>query len=177
MEEARKIICPTDIGCEAQAHVSSELHQTREVRVWISKHKAHEARVSEALPRRRDIQQHEVHVSSQRHETRVSTSECRTHEVWVSQVSPNKCDNQQREVCFSLHQRHETRISKPKCECRIFLIEHELRVSEPCTPETYVSELRHKVNIRSLTAKVRRELKSPHPLRLEAGLFNPLRWI
>jgi len=33
--------------------------------------------------------------------------------------------------------------------------------------------MRCKVNIHSLTARVRREMKSPHPQRLEAGLFDP----
>ena len=45
--------------------------------------------------------------------------------------------------------------------------ERELRVSEPCVTETC------KVNIRSLTITVRRELKSPRPHKLEARLFVP----
>ena len=30
MQKAKKIICPADIGCEAHARVSSDLHQTCE---------------------------------------------------------------------------------------------------------------------------------------------------
>jgi len=84
MEKAEKTICPVDIGWEAQACVSFELHQMCEVCIWILKHKAHEARVFEALPCRRDVQQYEVRVSSQRHETCVSTLERGTQEVRVS---------------------------------------------------------------------------------------------
>ena len=114
-----------------------------------------------------------VHVSSHRHETRVSTTEREAHEVRFCQVSPDKHDNQQHEVRVSSQQRYETRISKPKCESRICSIEHELRISASCALETSVSELRRKVNIRSLTARVRRELKSSRPQILEAGLFDP----
>jgi len=88
-------------------------------------------------------------------------------------VSPDKRDNHQREVRVSSQQRHDTRISKPKRESRVYSTERELHVSEPCPPETSVSELRRKVNIRFLTARVRRELKSPHPQILEASLFDP----
>jgi len=35
MKEAEKIICPEDIGREAQARVSSELHQMCEVCIWV----------------------------------------------------------------------------------------------------------------------------------------------
>ena len=87
-------------------------------------------------------------------------SKCKAHEVRVSQMSSGKHDNQQREVRVSSQQRHETRISKPKCESRVYSTERELRISEPCDPETYVSELRRKINIRS-------------PRRLEACLFDP----
>ena len=79
----------------------SELHQTREVCVWISKHKAKEAYISEALPYRRDVQQCEVRVSSQKHETRVSKTEHGTKKVRVSQMSLAERDNQQCEVCVS----------------------------------------------------------------------------
>ena len=96
-----------------------------------------------------------------------------THKVRVSQVSLGKCDNQQCEVRISSQQRHETRVSKQKHESRVCSIERELHVSEPCAPEICVSELRCKVNICSPMAKVRRELKSLHPQRLEAGLFDP----
>ena len=67
MEESRKIICLADTGCEAQPLVSSKLHQMHEVRAWIPKLRAHEACVSEALPHRRNVQQCEICVSSQRH--------------------------------------------------------------------------------------------------------------
>ena len=134
MQKVRK--CPADIEREAQACISSEPHQTREVCVWIPKRRAQEARISEALPHRCDVQQREVHVPSQRHETRISTTERGTHKVCVSQVSLDKCDNQQCEVRVSSQQRHETRVSKPKRESRICSIERELRVSEPCVTET-----------------------------------------
>jgi len=173
MEEAEKIICPTDIGREAQARVPSKLHQTREVCVWEPKCRAEETRISETLPRRRDVQQHEVRVFSQRHEICVSTSERKAHAVLISQLSPGKHDNQQREVRAFSQQRHETRVSKPKCESRVCFKEHELCISEPCAFEACVSELRRKVNIFSPTAKVRREVKSPHPQRLKVGLFDP----
>ena len=52
-------------------------------------------------------------------------------------------------------------------------MECEHRVSEPYASETYVSELRCKVNIYFIMAKVRKELKSPHPQRFETGLFDP----
>ena len=55
MKEVRKAICPANTGREAQARISSEQHQTREVRVWIPKRRAHEVRVSEALPHKRDV--------------------------------------------------------------------------------------------------------------------------
>ena len=106
-------------------------------------------------------------------QTRVSTSEREAHEVCVSQLSPGKRDNQQREVRISSQQRHETCVSKPKRESRVCSTERELHVSEPYAPETCVSELQHKVNICSPTAKVRKELKRPHPQRLEAGFFDP----
>jgi len=98
----------------------------REVRVWIPKRRAHEARVSEALPHRRDVQQCKVRVSSQRYETRVSTPEHGTREVRVSQMSLDKHDNQQREVRISYKQRYETRISKLKRENRVCSTECEL---------------------------------------------------
>ena len=78
-----------------------------------------------------------------------------------------KHDNQQREVRFSSQQRRETHVSKPKWESRVYSTECELRVSEPCLTKTC------KVNIRSPTAKIRRDMKSPRPQRLEAGLFDP----
>ena len=101
MKEAGKSICPADTRDEVQPCVSSEQYQTREVWVWIPKRRAYEARIFEALPRRCNVQQHDVCVSSQRYETRVSTLERGTHEVHVSQMSPDKCDNQQREVRIS----------------------------------------------------------------------------
>ena len=52
MEEVRKTICPTDTGCEAQARVPPELHQTREVCICILKRRAKEARISKTLPHR-----------------------------------------------------------------------------------------------------------------------------
>ena len=107
MEEAEKTICPVDTGREAQASVSFELHQTREVCVWIPKCRAHEARISKALSHRRDIQQREVRVSFQRHKTCAFMPERGTHEVRVSQVSPDKRDNQQRKVASLL--RKDTR--------------------------------------------------------------------
>jgi len=100
-----------------------------------------------------------------------------TYGVRAPQVSQDKCDNQQREVRVSSQRRHEIRVSKPKRESRVCPTEHGLRVSKPCVPETCVSELRCKVNIHSLTTQVRRELKSPRPQRLEAGLFDPFRQI
>ena len=56
MEESGKTICLIDTGREAQARVPSELHQTREVCIWIPKRRAEEARVFEILPHRRDVQ-------------------------------------------------------------------------------------------------------------------------
>ena len=140
MEEARKIICPVNIKREAPACVSSQQHQMCEVRVLIPKCRAYEARISEALPHRRDVQQHEVRISSQRHEIRISTSEWGTHEVHIFQVSPDKCDNQQYEIRVSSQRRHKTCILKPKCESHFCPIECELRVSEPHIPEAYISE-------------------------------------
>ena len=93
MEEARKAICPIYTGREVQPSVSSERHQTREVCVWIPKDRAHEAHVSKALSCRRDVQQCEVCVFSQRYETCVSMSKREAHEVRVSQMSPGKRDN------------------------------------------------------------------------------------
>jgi len=89
-----KIIYPTDTGREAHACVSSKPHQTRKVCIWIPKRRAQEARISEASPLRRNVQQREVFTSSQRHETRVSTTECMTHKVCISQVLLDKHDNQ-----------------------------------------------------------------------------------
>jgi len=99
--------------------------------------------------------------------------ECGTHKDCVSQVSPDKHDDQQHEVRVSSQQRHEICVSKLKRKSRVCSTERELHVSEPCTPETCILELRHKVNIHSLTARVRRELKSPRPQGLEAGPFDP----
>ena len=81
MKEAGKAICPVETGCEVQPRVSSEQHQTREVCVWIPKRRAHEARVFEALPRRRNVQQREVRLTSQRYETRVFMSKREAHKV------------------------------------------------------------------------------------------------
>ena len=84
MQETGKIICPVDTGREAHSCIASELHQTREVCVWIPKCKAQEDRDSEASPHnRRNAQQHELCVSSSRHETRISTIEHGTHKVCV----------------------------------------------------------------------------------------------
>jgi len=55
MEEAGNVICLTDTGRKVQPRVSSEQHQTHKVCVWMSKRRAHKTRVSEALPRRRDV--------------------------------------------------------------------------------------------------------------------------
>ena len=121
----------------------------REVCVWIPKLRAHEALISEALPHRRDVQQREVRVSSQRYESRVSMSKREAHEVHISQMSPDKCDNQQCEVLISSQQRGETRVSKAKPESQVCSIERELRVSEPCVTEAC------KVNILSPMARVR----------------------
>ena len=95
------------------------------------------------------------------------------HEVHVSQMSPGKHDNQQREVRVSSQQRRGTRVSMPKRESRVCSTECEVRVPEPCAPETCVSELRRNVNVRSPTVTVRKEMKSPRPQRLETGPFDP----
>jgi len=94
-------------------------------------------------------------------------SKCEAHEVRFSQMSSGKRDNQLREVRVSSQQRRETHVSKPKCEIRVCSTECELRISELCVTET------RKVNIRSPTARVRKEQTCPHPQRLEAGLFDP----
>ena len=153
MKEAGKSIYPTDTIREAQAHVPSELQKTREVRVWIPKHRAQKAHISEALPHRRDVQQHEIRISPQRHETRVSTIKRETQKVLISQVSLARCNNQQREVRVSSQQRRETRVSKPKCDSCVWPTECELHVSEPC-----VLELRRNDGSQ--------KLKSPQKLRL-----------
>ena len=77
-----------------------EPHQAGEVCVGIPKHRVQEARVFEASPPRRSVQQREVRVSSQRHETRVSKTERGTHKVHISQVSLDKHDILQRKVCI-----------------------------------------------------------------------------
>ena len=77
-----------------EPRVSSELRQTREVRVWRRKREVHKACVSEALLPKRDVQQREVRASPHRYETRVSTTKRRIQKVRVSQVSLAKCDNQ-----------------------------------------------------------------------------------
>jgi len=169
MQEAGKIIYPADTGREAHACVSSKLYQTREVCVWIPKRKAKEARISEALAPRRNAQESEVRVSSNRYETRVSTTECGTHKVCVL-----KCRQSNATISNTRSVSLLSCISKPKRESRVCSTECELRISEPCASEMSVSELRHKVNIRSPTARDRRELKSPRPQRIEASLFDPL---
>jgi len=90
MKEAEKTICLVDTGRESQARIPSELYQTREVCVWILKHRAKEVSISKTLSHRRNVQQREVRVSSQRYETRVSTSEHEAYEVRISQLSPGK---------------------------------------------------------------------------------------
>jgi len=167
MEEAEKAICSVEIECGAQAPISSKQHHTREPRVSISKCGVHEVCISRVLPQRRDVQQCEVRVFSQRHETRVSIPKCRAHEVCVSKTSPHK-----REVRVS-SQVHETRIFMPKCEvcvspkrCMTRVLKHEDRVSstkneprvsnskrEPRISETCVSKLRCKTHV------------TPRPLR------------
>jgi len=62
-------------------------------------------------------------------------TECGTQKVCVSQMLLAERDNQQCEVRVSSQQRHETRIFKPKRECRVCSAERELRVSEPCVSE------------------------------------------
>ena len=69
-------------------------------------------------------------------------------------------DNKQNEVRVSFQQRRETRVSKQKCESRVYSTERDLRISEPC-----VLKLQRKVNIQ--------ELKSPHPQKIVVGLFDP----
>ena len=114
MEEAVKAICSADIKCGSQDRVSSEKHQTREPHVFISKCRVHEVCVSRVLSQRRDVQQCEVIVFSQRHETFVSILKCGAHEVRISEASPHKC-----EVRVP-SQGHETRIFVPKREVCVF---------------------------------------------------------
>ena len=49
MQEAEKIIYLTDTRHEDHACISSEPYQMREVCVWIPKHRAEEAHISETL--------------------------------------------------------------------------------------------------------------------------------
>jgi len=131
------------------SNARSTFFQRHEICVSTPKRGAHEVRVFEASPHRR-----KVRVSSQGHETRVFVPK---HEVRVS--SP----------------RRETHVLKR--EGLVSSAENEPHVSnskrEPYVFETCVSKLRHKTHVHSLTAKVRTEPGSPHPQRLEAGLFDP----
>ena len=56
-----------------------------EVCVWRPKCEAQESCVSGASPLKRDVQQREVRVSSQKHETRVSRAEHVTKKVLLAQ--------------------------------------------------------------------------------------------
>jgi len=40
------------------------MYQTHKVFIWIPKHRAQEARISQTLPHGRDVQQREIRVSS-----------------------------------------------------------------------------------------------------------------
>jgi len=162
MQEAGTTIYPADTEREAYACVTSELRQTREVRIWRPKREAQEACASEASPLKCDIQQPEVYVSSQRHELHVFTTEHGTHGVHVSQVLLVGRNNQQREVRVSSQQRHETRVSKQKRESCVPSTQHELYVFEPC-----VLDLRCKDSFQKLKI----------PQKFEASLFDPRRRI
>ena len=141
MKEAEKIICPTDIGCESQA--ASILNYIRRAKSASGYQNAELKRLAFRRP-------YLIDAMSLLRDTRpVSMSAREAHEVHISQLSLGKCDNQQREICISSQQRYETRVSKPKRESRVHFTECELRISEPCAFGTWVSELRHKVNIRS----------------------------
>ena len=54
-QEGRTTICSADTEREAQARVSSELCQTREVCIWRLKREAQEACIAEASPLKCDV--------------------------------------------------------------------------------------------------------------------------
>ena len=74
MQEAGTTICPADTEREAQACVSSELRQMREVHVWRPEREAQQACISETSLPKRDVQQREGYASFQRNETHVSAT-------------------------------------------------------------------------------------------------------
>ena len=83
----RTTICPADTEREAQARVSSELHQTHEVRVWRPKREAQQACISETSLPKHNVQQCEGYASSQRHKARVSTTRRGIEKTRVPQPS------------------------------------------------------------------------------------------
>ena len=115
-----------------------------------------------------------LHFSNATTKTRASKFICGTQKACVSQVSLPRCDNQQREVRISSQQRHEIRSQSQNVRAASVLQNVNSVSLNPAPLRLASQSYDTRLTFRSLTARVRRELKSPHPQRLEAGLFDPL---